>query len=196
MRAPARDRGKADRPPGGRVPTDSATNPAIASDFFLRVYDDRRRIGLVHDRGRNQAGRERGIMARRRATPRLTAGEMEIMAMLWEHTELTLSEAHQALGRPIGYTTMQTRLNRLVAKRVLTRSEGRPARYAAAVSAEAVGTRHLDLLVERIRGFKIVPLVAHLVRDRRLTAEEIRELKRLIEQAEALSRGRGGEAKS
>jgi BlaI family penicillinase repressor len=138
----------------------------------------------------------RRIMARRRPGPRLTAGEMEIMAMLWERGELTLSEAHQALGRPIGYTTMQTRLNRLVAKGVVTRSEGRPARYGAAVGAEAVGTRHLDLLLERIRGFKIVPLVAHLVRDRRLTAEEIRELKQLIDQAEESSRGRGKEGKS
>ena len=85
---------------------------------------------------------------------------------------MTLSEAHQGLGRPIGYTTMQTRLNRLVAKGVVTRSEGRPARYAAAVRAKTVGTRHLDLLVERIRGFKIVPLVAHLVRDRRLTPKK------------------------
>ncbi len=134
-------------------------------------------------------------MAKRPVTPRLSAGEMEIVAMLWERGELTLSEAHQALGRPIGYTTIQTRLNRLVAKRVLTRSDGRPARYAAAVSAEAVGTRHVDLLVERIRGFKIVPLVAHLVRDRRLTAEEIRELKQLISQAEASNRDRDGEDK-
>jgi BlaI family transcriptional regulator, penicillinase repressor len=135
-------------------------------------------------------------MAKRRAAPRLSAGEMEIMAMFWERGELTLSEAHQALGRPIGYTTMQTRLNRLAAKGVLTRSEGRPARYAAAVSAEAVGTGHLDLLVERLRAFQVVPLVAHLVRNRRLSREEVRELKRLIDRAEASGRGRGGEETS
>lgn len=135
-------------------------------------------------------------MAERRAAPRLTAGEMEIMAMLWERGELTLSEAHQALGRPIGYTTIQTRLNRLAAKGVVKRSEGRPARYGAAVGAEAVGTRHLDLLLERVRGSKIVPLVAHLVRDRRLSADEIRELKQLIDQAEASNRGRGTEEQS
>ena len=79
---------------------------------------------------------------------------------------------------------------------MVSRSEGRPARYGAAAGAEAVGTRHLDLLLERIRGFKIVPLVAHLVRDRRLTSEEIRELKRLINQAEASSRGHGEEDRS
>lgn len=135
-------------------------------------------------------------MPKRRVTPRLTAGEMEVMAMLWERGELTLSEAHQALGRPIGYTTMQTRLNRLVAKGVVGRSEGRPARYAAAVSAESVGTRHLDVLVERIREFKIVPLVAHLVQHRRLNPAEIRELKRLVEQAEASIGHPEGEKKS
>ena len=135
-------------------------------------------------------------MAKRRAVPRLSSGEMEIMAMLWERGELTLSEAHQALGRPIGYTTMQTRLNRLVAKVVVTRSQGRPARYRAAVSAETAGTRHLDLLVDRIRAFKIVPLVAHLVRDRRLSSEEVHELKRLIGEAEASSRDRRREKKS
>jgi BlaI family transcriptional regulator, penicillinase repressor len=138
----------------------------------------------------------RATMAGRRASPRLSAGEMEILAMLWERGALTLSEAHQALGRPVGYTTMQTRLNRLVAKKVVTRSDGRPARYVAAVSAEAVGTGHLDLLVERIRGFKIVPLVAHLVRDRRLTAEELRELKQLIDQAEVSNGKRRREQKS
>jgi predicted transcriptional regulator len=120
---------------------------------------------------------------------------MEIMAMLWERGGLTLSEAHQALGRPIGYTTMQTRLNRLVAKGAVARSEGRPARYAAAVGAEAVGTRHLDLLLEGIRGFKIVPLVTHLIKDRRLTDDEIDELKELIDEAEASGRKRRREAK-
>ena len=66
----------------------------------------------------------------------------------------------------------------------------------AAVGAVAVGTRHLDLLMERIRGFKIVPLVAHLVRDRRLTALEIRELKQLIDEAETSSKGSRREKKS
>ncbi len=39
---------------------------------------------------------------------------MEIVQMLWAAGAATLSEAHAALKRPIGYTTVQTRLNRLV----------------------------------------------------------------------------------
>ncbi len=54
------------------------------------------------------------------------------------HGGVTLSEAHGALDRPIGYTTMQTRLNRLVEKGVVSRTADRPARYAAAVAPEDV----------------------------------------------------------
>jgi predicted transcriptional regulator len=125
-------------------------------------------------------------MANKPVTPRLTAGEMEIMDMLWARGAVALSEAHQTLAakRPIGYTTVQTRLNRLVDKGVVTRTSRRPAQYAAAVPPDAVGARHLDVLLEKIAGFRIVPLVAHLIRDRRLTGEEIAELKRLIAEVE------------
>ena len=60
-------------------------------------------------------------MARRRL-PRLSVGEMEILSMLWEHGPVSLSEGHAALGQKIGYTTTQTRLNRLVDKGLVRRS--------------------------------------------------------------------------
>lgn len=120
----------------------------------------------------------------KRKPPRLSAGELEILQMLWRQGPVTLSEAHAALAREIGYTTVQTRLNRLVEKRVVARSDDRPARYEAAVAPDEVSRRHLDLLLERVSEGSVVPLVAHLVRDRRLSPAEIRELKALIAQAE------------
>ena len=119
-----------------------------------------------------------------RKLPRLSAGEMEIVQMLWRAGAVTLSEAHAALERPIGYTTVQTRLNRLVEKGVISRTSDRPARYAAAVAPADVSARHLDLLLERVSNGSVVPLVAHLVRDRLLSADEIAELKQLIATAE------------
>ncbi|MBI2827315.1 MAG: BlaI/MecI/CopY family transcriptional regulator [Planctomycetia bacterium] len=127
-------------------------------------------------------------MSKRRKLPRLSAGEMEIVQMLWRAGPASLSEAHAALGRPIGYTTVQTRLNRLVEKRVVTRSGDRPAQYTAAVAPEEVTARHVDLLLERVSDGSVVPLVAHLVRDRALSAEEIAELKELIARAERQGR--------
>ncbi len=123
-------------------------------------------------------------MARKKSKPKLSQGEMEIMSLLWEHGEVSLSEAQTLLGRPIGYTTMQTRLNRLVEKGLATRSDMRPARYAAAVSGADVSANHLETLLERVTGGRVVPLVAQLVNDRSLTKSEISELKKLIRAAE------------
>lgn len=119
----------------------------------------------------------------RRSLPRLSAAEMELLEMLWREGKVSLSQAHQCLGLPIGYTTVQTRLNRLVAKGLATRSEERPARYAADVSRDDVCAEDLKLLVKRVAG-GVVPLVAHLVKQRSLSLAEVAELKRLIAEAE------------
>ncbi|MBX7075368.1 MAG: BlaI/MecI/CopY family transcriptional regulator [Pirellulales bacterium] len=128
-------------------------------------------------------------MAHTRKSRRLSAGEMEILQMLWQQPSVSLSEAQAGLGRPIGYTTMQTRLNRLVEKGLVTRTSDRPSRYSAAVRPESVSASHLELLVERVAGGSVVPLVAHLVRDRALSPKEIAELKQLIAQAERQQNG-------
>jgi predicted transcriptional regulator len=109
---------------------------------------------------------------------------MQILEMLWREGAVSLSEAHRALGLPIGYTTVQTRLNRLVKKRLVQRGKDRPARYSAAVSQDDVCLEDLNLLVRRVSG-GVVPLVAHLVREQSLSATEVDDLKRLIAEAEA-----------
>ncbi len=65
---------------------------------------------------------------------KLSPGEMEMLSMLWKLGPLTIAEAHESIGRPLGYTTIQTRLNRLVEKGIVDRTEDRPAKYAAAVT--------------------------------------------------------------
>ena len=97
---------------------------------------------------------------------------------------VTIVEAQRALEQPVGYTTVQTRLNRMVKKGIVSRSRKRPAKYEAAVAPEDVSAEDLNLLVEKVSGGCVVPLVAHLVKDHSLTASEIDELKRLIAQAE------------
>lgn len=119
-----------------------------------------------------------------RPVPRLSAAEMQLLEMLWREGPVSLSKAHRGLGLPIGYTTVQTRLNRLVKKGLVTRDKERPAHYAAAVSRDEVCLGDLNLLVSQVSG-GVVPLVAHLVRERSLSADEVAELKQLIAEAEA-----------
>jgi predicted transcriptional regulator len=123
-------------------------------------------------------------MVKKGKSRRLSAGELEILQMLWRDGPVTLSEAQSGLGRAIGYTTVQTRLNRLVDKGVVARTVGRPAKYRAAVAMEDVSAGHLNLLLERVSGGSIIPLVAHLMKDRRLSPEEILALRKLISESE------------
>jgi len=123
-------------------------------------------------------------MAGKKKQVRLSAGELELLDMLWRETSVTLAEAQRALGLPIGYTTVQTRLNRLVAKGVAAKSSGRPAKYSAAISPADGGRGDLDTLVQRVSQGRVTPLVAHLLERHALSAEEIAELKELVAEAE------------
>jgi len=130
-------------------------------------------------------------MKRRKTDVRPTSAEMELLGVLWTHGPSTINEVHERLGKA-AYTTVQTRLNRLVAKNLAVRAADRPAKYSAAVAREQVSAGHLGLLMDRLTGGRIVPLVAQLVADRNLSSEEIVELKALIAAAEKTAKGRKG----
>lgn len=127
-----------------------------------------------------------------------TGGELELLGVLWEHGALSLSEVHDRLGRDLGYTTVQTRLNRLVEKgwAEKTKTGRQPTHYAALVQPDAVRERQLDQLVERVAQGSVVPLVAHLVQGTSLTHNELTELKKLVRDAERRHEALDNEAKS
>jgi predicted transcriptional regulator len=127
-------------------------------------------------------------MAKKQNVPRLLTSELEILEMLWRTERVTIAEARDGLGGDIGYTTVQTRLNRMVKKGIVRRSRTTPAKYSAGITPGEVTGQDLDLLLEKVSGGRVVPLVAHLVKDRGLSSAEIEELKRLVKGAERESR--------
>src|SRR6478609_11197746 len=114
---------------------------------------------------------------------RLTRGELQILQMLWNEKQVTIAGAHQALGEPIGYSTVQTRLNRLVSKGLVRKTKDTPTRYEAAIQPEDVMESELRTLVQDVSG-GVVPLVAQLFREHQLSAVELDEIRQLIQQAE------------
>ena len=136
-----------------------------------------------------------------KSNPRLSSGELDLMDLLWREGPLTLAQAHERFdAAAVGYTTMQTRLNRLVDKGLATKT-GRPAEYSAAIEREQAQAGHLDQLISKLAGGSVVPLVAQLMQDRRISPNELAELKQLIHQAEKTpggsknSRPKGGSSK-
>ena len=123
-------------------------------------------------------------MVKKGTKKRPARGEMELLRVLWDTGGATISQAHQAMPREVGYTTVQTRLNRMVENGLATRSQSRPAEYRAAIDPEEVSAGQLEELLQRITKGEVVPLVAQLVGNRQLDRDEIRDLKRLIRAAE------------
>ena len=121
---------------------------------------------------------------RKKDVPRLLASELEILEMLWRAGSVTIVEGQRALGGDVGYTTVQTRLNRMVKKGVVKRSRSKPAKYMASIQPEEVTSADLDLLLDKVSRGSVMPLVTHLVKDRTLTCDEMDELKKLIAEAE------------
>ena len=114
---------------------------------------------------------------------RLTRGDLQILQMLWREQRVTIAGAHQSLGQPIGYSTVQTRLNRLVDKGLVRKTNETPTRYEAVIQPHDVVESELRTLVQDVSG-GVVPLVAQLFREHQPSATELDEIRGLIQQAE------------
>ncbi len=108
---------------------------------------------------------------------RLLASELEILDVLWQHGPSSIVEVQRQLGSDASYTTVQTRLNRMVAKDLLARSDERPARYSAAISRKSASATDLNFLVQRVAQGHIIPLVAQLIQSHALSPDEYTELR-------------------
>jgi len=116
---------------------------------------------------------------------RHTLGDLQfaIMAVLWARGEATTSEVHEALraARGLALTTIATMLRKMEDKGVVAhRSEGRQFVYRPAVTEAQVRRSMVSELVERIFGGDPKALVAHLVSEHEIDAEELKDLRRRL----------------
>jgi predicted transcriptional regulator len=110
------------------------------------------------------------------AGARLSKLEMQIMETLWTRGEASIREMQEAFpetGRP-GYTTVQTMVYRLEAKKVVrrVRKVGNFHMFAATVTRDAAERRLVDDLLA-IFGGHSRPVVAHLIESGKLTLEDV-----------------------
>jgi len=121
---------------------------------------------------------------RRQRDPTMSANELDVLGVLWQRGPATLGEVSDALAGRHAYTTVQTMLDRLVKKGLVSRDRrARPARHAAKVTRARVLSRYLGLVLERVTDGP-APLVMQLLREQQFTPDELVEIRRLIERAE------------
>ncbi|HTQ40507.1 MAG TPA: BlaI/MecI/CopY family transcriptional regulator [Pirellulales bacterium] len=109
----------------------------------------------------------------------------EVMEFVWSRGEATVAEAHQAIShrRAITYTTVLSAVQKLQRKGWLRhRVAGRAHVYYPTRNREEVGGRTLKELLRTAFSGDPRLLLASLLDDTRLTDEELKELRKLIEQ--------------
>jgi BlaI family penicillinase repressor len=124
----------------------------------------------------------------------ISEAELEVLKVLWEHDSGTVRAINTTLqrqGRRWAYTTVQTLLQRLESKGHVQSDKNGPAHvYRAAVSREDLLSRRLRELADQFCDGTSSPLLLALVGDSRLTADEIKQLRQLLDQLEPPRRPR------
>ena len=116
----------------------------------------------------------------------MSPAETEILRLVWQLGEATVQQVHEALpkNRKVAYKTVQTLLRRLEDKAYLTHKvEGKAHVFCPAVKREAVVKRTVLDFLDRLFGGDPRPLMQFLAEDGRIHAEDIEELRRLIDKS-------------
>ena len=122
---------------------------------------------------------------------RLSRLELRIMDVLWARGPQSVREVQEALplaDRP-AYTTVQTTIYRLEAKRAVRRAKkiGNAHVFEAVVSRTAAHRRIIDELLSLFGG-RTQPVMAHLIEAGKLTIDDLREAEKTLKRLAAKER--------
>lgn len=122
-------------------------------------------------------------MGSRNLGPRISHAESVVMEVLWRQSPNTCEGVVAALSKQQRWRepTIKTLLNRLLKKRAISATkEGRHYLYLPILTREQWLSAESKVLLDRLFGGHVAPLVAHFSRHRRMSRNDINELRRLI----------------
>lgn len=110
-----------------------------------------------------------------------TDREADVMQILWDNGPSVVSEVRASLHDELAYTTVLTVLRTLESKGyVAHEEEGRGHRYHALIEQQAARKSALRHLTSKLFKGSTELLFAHLVSDRKLGADEIARMRKLL----------------
>jgi BlaI family transcriptional regulator, penicillinase repressor len=120
--------------------------------------------------------------------PEVPDAELAVLQHLWEKGPATIRQLTDALypqSTDAYYATVQKLLERLEAKACVRRDRKALAHvFAAVVDRDVIIGRRLEAMAEKLCGGSLTPLLTNLVRSKRLTARERREIRKLMDELE------------
>jgi len=116
--------------------------------------------------------------------PRISEAEWEVMKVLWERSPLTANDIVEVLSKRASWQreTIRTLVNRLVQKKAVRFEKmGRQYNYYPAVAESECIKAQTRSFLRRFRASAIEPMLAALVEEERLSAEQIARLKKILD---------------
>jgi BlaI family transcriptional regulator, penicillinase repressor len=116
-------------------------------------------------------------------TVSISAAESVIMEALWKQNPLTAEDIVSLVAREQEWTeaTVRTLLNRLLKKKAIAATkDGRKYLYQPVMKRADWVQEESQSLLDRLFDGKLAPLVTHFSQRKKLSREDVRELKRLI----------------
>ncbi len=126
----------------------------------------------------------------------IPAAERDVLGSLWRLGSGTVREVMEDLegqGRRLAYTTVLTLLGRLERRGCVgSRRESQANVYRPLITRERVTADRMGALARQLGSSSTVPLILKLVEAQKLSANDIRELRKLLTELEGEAQKRGG----
>ena len=130
----------------------------------------------------------------KRINPAISEAESQVMERLWRDAPQGSEELVAALQPATEWheNTVRTLLNRLIRKgAVRAEREGRRYLYSPVLTREQWQAHESRSLLDRVFGGRVAPLLVHFSRNEKLSAKDVAELRKLVDQLEKKERRRG-----
>ena len=115
----------------------------------------------------------------------LTQRELDIMSVLWELGEATVTEIRDRVDPDLAYTSISSMVRTLELKGYVShrRGEGKTHIYFPVIDPETAGKSALGRVLDKIYGGSPIKLLAHLVEQRKLSDADLARMRDLLERS-------------
>ena len=112
----------------------------------------------------------------------LTQRELDIMSVLWERGEATVTEVRDKVDPSLAYTSISSMIRTLEMKGYVShrRGDGKTHVYFPVIDAETAGQSTLSRVLDKIYGGSPIKLLAHLMEQNRLSEKELARMRNLL----------------
>jgi BlaI family transcriptional regulator, penicillinase repressor len=126
-------------------------------------------------------------MSKKKALPRPTAAELDVLRVLWQLGPATVRQVYEALNaeKPCGYTTVLKFMQIMTAKGLVVRDESQRSHlYSPRVPAASTQRQLVADLLERVCEGSAEKLMMHAFSAKKISHDELTQIRKLLEDME------------